>query len=375
MGDIIKRVERKILLNPGPATTTDSVKNAQIVPDICPREQEFGELVESISKDLIKIAGGDDDYTCVLIGGSGTAGMEAALSSAVNGKALIINNGAYGERFAKIADAYLIDYEELFFHWDEEINLEKIENALKSFNIQNIVMVHHETTTGILNPVKEVGELAKKYKCIFIVDAISSFAGIPFSIKDYNIDFMISTSNKCIQGMPGIVFVICKKSALENTKDNQRKSFYLNLYSQQEYFKKEGQFRFTPPVQTVYALRQAIDEFLEEGAENRYKRYRESYETLVDGMKRLGFKKIYDKIKESGILTTFWEPEDQNYSFKKMHDLLYEKGFTIYPGKIKEKTFRLANMGAINSDDIRSFLNAMKETIEEMNLNLDNLFK
>lgn len=363
----MKRIERKILLNPGPATTTDSVKNAQIIPDICPREQEFGDLMESISRDLIKIAGGDDDYTCILIGGSGTAGMEAALSSAVNGKALIINNGAYGERFVNIAKAYSINFKELFFDWNEEIDLKKVEKELKEDReINYVAMIHHETTTGILNPVKEIGELAKKYRCIFIVDAISSFAGIPFSVKDYNIDFMISTSNKCIQGIPGVVFVICRKSELEKIKNYPKRSLYLDLYEQYNSFKKERQSRFTPPVQTLYALRQAIDEFFEEGAENRYKRYRENYEILVDGMKNLGFKKIYDKIKESGILTTFWEPEDPNYSFKKMHDLLYEKGFTIYPGKIKEKTFRLANMGAINSDDIRSFLKAMEETLEDM---------
>lgn len=364
-------VKRNILLNPGPATTTDSVKLSQIVPDICPREKEFGDLMHSISKDLVNIAGGDENYECIFIGGSGTAGMDCVLNSVVNSRVLVINNGAYGERFVKIAKAYSLDYKEIFFNWNEPINIEKIENELKKdSSIKFLAMIHHETTTGILNPVKEIGEIAKRHGCIFIVDAISSFAGIPFSIKDYNIDFMISTSNKCIQGTPGVCFIICKKSELEKLKNNFPKSFYLNLYLNYEYFKKNYQTPFTPPVQTLYALRKAIDEFLEEGAENRHKRYSENCKTLVEGMQKLGFKKIYSNAKESTILTTFWEPEDANYSFDRMHDILYKKGFTIYPGKIKEKTFRLANMGAINSLDIKNFLKALEESLKEMNLKL-----
>lgn len=364
-------VKRNILLNPGPATTTDSVKQAQVVPDICPREKEFGEVMDYISKSLIKIAKGDEDYTCILLAGSGTAGMDATLNSVVNGKILIINNGSYGKRFIEIAKAYSLDFKELFFDWDREISLEKVESELeKDREIKYIAMIHHETTTGILNPIEEIGKIAKKYNCVFIVDSVSSFAGIPFDIKKYNIDFAISTSNKCIQGMAGVCFVICKKDELEKTKNYKKKSFYLNLYSEYENFFKTKQSRFTPPVQTLYALKKAIEEFFLEGAENRFKRYRENSEILVNGMKKLGFKQIFHNFNESHILTTFFEPEDKNYSFEKMHDLLLKKGFTIYPGKIKEKTFRIANMGAINKEDIKDFLKSLEQVLKEMGLKL-----
>lgn len=364
-------MERKILLTPGPATTSDSVKNAQVVPDICPREKEFGEIMNSISLDLVKIAGGDDNYTCILLGGSGTAGMDATISSVINGKVLIINNGAYGQRFVNIAKAYSFDFKEIFFNWNEEIDIKKVEAELeKDKDIKYLVVVHHETTTGILNPVKEIGEIAKKHNCTFIVDTISSFAGIPFNIKEWNIDFMISTSNKCIQGMPGVCFVICNKDKLEKIKDNPKKSFYLNLYTSYDSFRKTKQTPFTPPVQTLYALRKAIDEFLQEGAENRYNRYMENNKILIEGMEKLGFKKALKNLKESRLLTTFWEPEDKNYSFEKMHDLLYKKGFTIYPGKIREKTFRVANIGEIYPQDMSIFIQSMKSILEEMNLKM-----
>lgn len=372
-------VERKILLNPGPATTTDTVKQAQIIPDICPREREFGDLMESIAKDLIKIARNgenDENYVCVLFGGSGTAAMDSVLNSVVpeNGKILIINNGAYGERLVKIAKTYKLQHREIFFNWDEEIDVERIKQELQQEqDITHIAMIHHETTTGILNPIKKIGELAKKHNCVFVVDTISSFAGISFDIKECNIDFIMSASNKCIQGMPGVCFIICKKEELEKTRDYPKRSFYLNLYDQYEYFIKKHQMRFTPPIQTLYALKKAINEFFEETKEDkeaRYERYKENHDVLIKGMQELGFKKIYDGITESNILTTFWEPEDPNYNFEKMHDILYRKGFTIYPGKIKEKTFRLANMGAINRQDIQNFLCAMKEALKEMNLNL-----
>tara|TARA_B100000315_G_C14523117_1_gene562528 strand:- start:177 stop:1289 length:1113 start_codon:yes stop_codon:yes gene_type:complete len=369
------KIKRNVLLNPGPATTSDSVKMAQVVPDVCPREDEFGEVINFVSEHLKKIAGGDESYVCVLFGGSGTAGMDAVINSVVapNKKILIINNGAYGERMAKIAKAYSIPYIELKFEYDTLPDIKKIEEILKNDkDVACVSMVHHETTTGMLNPVKEVGKIAKKYDCVFVVDTISSFAGIPFDIIDYQIDFMISTSNKCIQGMAGCCFIICKKDELEKIKDYPRKSFYLNLYAQYGFFKEKGEMQFTPPVQVIYALKQAIIEFEKEGAENRYRRYLKSCKTLVNGMEELGFKRLLNGCEESHILTTFLEPENPNYNFDKIHDLLYERGFTIYPGKIsKKKTFRLSNMGMIDYTDIENFLKALKESMLKINLQLN----
>jgi len=367
-------VKRNILLNPGPATTTDTVKQAQIVPDICPREEEFGDMMDNIRKDLVKIAGGDKNYTSVLFGGSGTAVMDSTISSVVplNKKILIINNGAYGERLTNIAKTYKIDIVELKFEQGVKIDLDQVRSRLKKDGkISCVAVVHHETTTGMLNPIKEIGKITKQNNCNYVVDTISSFAGIPFSIKECNIDFMMSTSNKCIQGMAGVAFVICKKSELEKIKNYRRRSFYLDLYDQYEYLEKNKQMRFTPPVQILYALRKAMDEFFEEGIERRHKRYFESWKVLVKGMEKLGFKRLLKDDEESHILTTFLDPKDPNYDFKKMHDSLYKKGFTIYPGKLgAEKTFRLANMGAIDKKDIESFLIALDETLKEMHVKL-----
>lgn len=370
----MKPIKRKILLNPGPATTTDTVKYAQIVPDICPREKEFGDLMESISNDLTKIAGGDKNYTCVLFGGSGTAAMEAVINSVVppNKKILIINNGAYGERMVEIAKAYNIDYINLKFECEKLPKLDKIENALKNdLEIACVSMVHHETTTGLLNPIKDIGKLAKKYNKVFIVDTISSFAGVPIDIKKFNIDFMFSTSNKCIQGMAGVCFIICKEEELEKTKTYPKRSVYLNLYEQYNYFKKYHQMRFTAPVQVMYALRKAIDEFLEEGYENRIARYTKNWEVLRKGIEKIGFEILTQPEDESHLLITLLYPKDPNFDFDKLHDKLYEKEFTIYPGKLgKKTTFRLANMGAIDYKDIEKFLTTLKETLDEMGVKL-----
>ncbi|KPJ58686.1 MAG: hypothetical protein AMJ42_02825 [Deltaproteobacteria bacterium DG_8] len=369
------KIKRNILLSPGPATTTDRVKQAQIVPDICPREKEFGDVMREIRQDLVKIAGGDTNYTSILFAGSGTSVMDATINSVVppDKKILIINNGAYGERLVKIAEAYNISFVELKFEWGTKIELVKVKQILEeSSNIACLAVIHHETSTGILNPIKEIGRIAKENDCVFIVDTISSFAGIPFSIKNCNIDFMMSTSNKCIQGMAGIAFVICRKDELEKTKDYPPRSFYLNLYSQYEYFEKKGQMRFTPPVQVLYALKQAIKEFFEETAPNRYERYTKSYKVLTDGLKEMGFKFLLkDDVEHSHLLTTILKPDDPNFDFSVLHDKLYSKGFTIYPGKLKDKnTFRIANIGAIDHLDIKKFSKELREVLGEMGVKL-----
>lgn len=354
------KVKRNILLNPGPATTTDSVKRALVVPDICPREKEFCEVVREIRHDLVKIAQGDDSYTCILFAGSGTSVMDAAINSVVppGKKIAIINNGAYGERMVKIAQAYNLDYVEIKYEHGEKIKLNEITQTFKNDKqIACLAMVHHETTTGLLNPIKEIGKIVKEHSAVFIVDTISSFAGVPIDIRDCQIDIMMSTSNKCIQGMAGIAFIICKKTELEKLKDYPSRSYYLNLYNQYQYFEKTGQSQFTPPVQILYALKQAIKEYFKEGGQNRYNRYTENWKILRQGLLDLGFKLFHEAEDESHILLTVYDPELPKYSFEKMHDYLYQRGFTIYPGKIGTKnTFRLANMGDINSKDISNFL-------------------
>ena len=363
-------IKRNILLNPGPATTTDTVKMAQVVPDICPREQEFVEVMDEVRQGLLDVVAADDEYTCIILAGSGTAAMDAVINSVAppNKKIMIINNGAYGERMVKIARAYSIDNVNLKVPWTQSPDLKHVEKALKGdAEITHVAIVHHETTTGMLNPIREIGEIVHSLGKLVIADTISSFAGIPIDIRKDNIDYLMSTSNKCIQAMAGVCFVICKKSEIEKTSDYPLRSFYLNLYQQYRYFEKHGEMQFTPPVQVIYALRQALKEFFEEGQKGRFKRYKDNFAVLKSGIEGLGFEVLLKEECQSYILMTILEPEHPNYDFILMHDILYEKGFTIYPGKIGEtKSFRIANMGAIDRHDIERFLVALDETLGEM---------
>jgi len=362
-----KKIDRKILLNPGPATTTDSVKMSQVVSDICPRENEFQKILLSIRKDLLRIVNASQtDYTSVLFGGSGTSAMEAVISSVIpsDSRLLILINGAYGKRMELIAKTYSIPYKTINLESGTSFDIKMIEKTLiEDSTIEYISMVHHETTTGMLNPIEAIQEMSEQYSKTLIVDSISSFAGIPLDMRKNSIDYIMSTSNKCIQGMAGISFIICNKEKLEKLSSIPPRSFYLSLYDQYRYLEDHGQTRFTPPVQTVYALRKAIDEFFKEGYQNRYERYTENWRVLRTGMEKLGFKFLLDTKEESHILTTIIQPDNKEFDFMKVHDLMYDKGFTIYPGKISKKTFRLATMGEIFPSDIKRFLNALSQVL------------
>lgn len=367
------KIKRNVLLNPGPATTTDTVKMAMVVPDICPREKEFAELIAGIRNDLVSVVAKGDAYTTVLFSGSGTAAMDSVISSvpAPGKKIAVIVNGAYGDRMVKIARAYNIPCLEIGFEWGEKIDIEKVERLINGDpDIDCLAVVHHETTTGILNPIAEIGKIAKKSGLTYIVDTISSYAGIPIDAVGCSIDYLMSTSNKCIQGMAGIAFVVCRKDALLKIGSYPRRSFYLSLYDQYQYLEDTGQTQFTAPVQVVYALRQAINEFISEGMDERYARYTESWKTLRKGLLDLGFKLLHDEEDESHILLTVLEPNNDGYNFEEMHDYLYDKGFTVYPGKIKNNTFRLAIIGAIDKYDIKLFLKELEGSLKIMGVKL-----
>lgn len=366
----MESIKRNVLLNPGPATTTDSVKYAQVVPDICPREKEFGDVMEFVSKELTNFVADNEKYTTVLFGGSGTAAVEAMLTSAVGEDyVLIINNGAYGKRMCEIAEAYCMNYIEFKSSPFEAVDLNALEEAIKQskVKISHLAVIHHETTTGLLNDVKTLGQLCKKYAMDMIVDGMSSFAGMPINMEEMNITYLASSSNKCIQGMAGISFVIAKLDALIKLNDVKKRNYYLNLYQQYEYFKKNYQMRFTPPVQTLYALKQAIIEAKEETVEKRHERYVKAWKTLVEGLDRLGLKYLVNPKDHSKLITTVVEPESGMYNFDKMHDYLYERGYTIYPGKVSDlNTFRIANIGDLNYTDVEKFLTVLEEYINTL---------
>jgi 2-aminoethylphosphonate aminotransferase len=369
-GRVMRTIKRTILLNPGPATTTDSVKFSQVVPDICPRESEFGQLMKNVSTELTRLVDDSDQYTTVLFGGSGTAAIESIISSIIDDDALlIINNGAYGKRMCEIAEVYGLTYLEFVSPPDHAIDLDALERYIQTTDqtISHLAVVHHETTTGLLNDIEAIGEVCRRHRIDMIVDAMSSFAAIPIQMKEMNICYLASSSNKNLQGMAGVSFVIADKSKLESMKHKKPKNYYLNLYAQYKYFLENTQMRFTPPVQTLYALKQAIEELKQEGVKERYKRYVTSWETLINGITRLGLTHIVPETNHSKILTSILEPDYDGYNFQQMHDYLYSKGFTIYPGKLEDlNTFRIANIGNITSKDIESFLDSLSDYFREI---------
>lgn len=359
------QIKRNVLLNPGPATTTDSVKLAQVVTDICPREKEFGDLMEFCAMEITKFVGDPKEYTTVMFGGSGTATVEAILSSVVpeNGRILIIDNGAYGKRMCQITAVYKLDTVVFESSSIAPIDLKALEEVIKAEEgLTHLAMIHHETTTGLLNDITAVGKLCDTYGISFIVDSMSGFAAIPVDMEAMNIDYLAASSNKNIQGMAGIGFAICNKKALLSTASIPMRNLYLNLYAQYAYFEKTHQTRFTPPVQTFYALKQAIIETKEETVEKRYARYGKSWETLLKGLEELGLEYLIDKEYHSKIITSIIEPKTEKYDFEEMHDYFFERGFTIYPGKVNDyDTFRISNIGQIDYTDMENFLEILKE--------------
>ncbi len=357
-----------ILLNPGPANTTQSVKDALVCEDICPRERDFGDVQARVQKGLTRVVHDGDDFVAVLFGGSGTAAVEAAICSVVppTGRLLVIDNGAYGTRMAQIAKGYQIACDSEALGVGVYPDLDRIEALLKATSYTHLAVVHHETSTGLLNPVEEIGALCEQNGVEMIVDAMSSYAGLPIDIAQMRARFLISSSNKCIQGMAGLGFVICHRASLERLASFPGRSHYFNLIEQHRFFEQHHQMRFTPPVQIMYALDQALVEFFAEGQENRTKRYRACFTALDEGVRELGFRRLLPDHMLSRILTAYVEPTRSDYSFDTMHDALYQRGYTIYPGKgAQQDTFRLANMGAITPDDMRGFVKTLATLIQE----------
>lgn len=367
------KIKRNILLNPGPATTTDSVKIAQVVPDICPREKEFTEMMEDIRKNLVRIVHGDiTKYTAVLFCGSGTISMDICLNSLLpkNKKILIINNGAYSQRAAEICVYYGLDHINLKLPYNRQLDLQTVEKTLKENpDIALVYTTHNETGTGLLNPIREIGELAHRYKASFIVDTTSSYAMIPIDIEKDHIDFCMASAQKGIMAMTGLSFVIGKIDLIEQSVDYPKRSYYCNLYLQYEYFKKTGEMHFTPPVQTIYSVKQALKEYWDEGEQEKWKRHTRVFQAIHKGIEQLGFQCLIDKELQSGLVVAVRYPDIPEWDFEKVHDYCYQRGFTIYPGKATDtKSFRLCALGAIDQEDIEKFFIVLKEALLYLNI-------
>jgi len=373
--EVVRAVKRNILLNPGPATTSDAVKYAQVAPDICPREQEFVDIMADIRKELVKIVHADPEkYTAVIFTGSGTIIQDVCINSLVpeNKKICIVNNGAYSARMAEIADYYHIPCVNLDFPTTGLPDLDVVQETLqKDKDIAVVATVHHETGTGVLNPVREIGKIAHDNSCVFIVDTISTYGLMPIDIEKENIDFLMASAQKGLSAMTGASWLVGNIEEIKKSKDYPVRSYYCNLYMQYDFFESVGEMHFTPPVQTIYALRQAIEEYLDEGEQARWERLTKCWEAIHKGLEELGLGSVIDKKIQGRLVVTVKAPTDDKFDFFKLHDYCYDRGFTIYPGKMfGVKTFRLCNLGQITYKDIEDFFVVAKEAFKEMGYTL-----
>lgn len=367
------QIKRNILLNPGPSTTTDTVKMAQVVPDICPREKEFAGLMKQMREDLVRIVHGPlDEYTAVLFCGSGTINIDICLNSLLDKdkKALIINNGAYSTRAAEVCEYYGLPHINLALPVDDVPDMELVGRTLDDNpDIGLVYITHNETGTGIGNPIREIGRMAHEHGAIFVTDTTSTYAMVPIDVKRDNIDFCMASAQKGIMGMTGLSFIVGRKDIIEKSKDYPKRSYYCNLYMQYDFFERTGEMHFTPPVQTIYAARQALDEYFAEGEEAKWARHTRVMNAIHDGLAALGFREAIRREIQVGLVASVIYPDDENWNFEKVHDYCYERGFTIYPGKITgANTFRLCALGAIDVSDIEDFFAVLKQALKANNI-------
>ncbi len=364
----------KVLFTPGPLTTSRTVKQAML-RDLGSRDFEFIGIVRAIRSKLVALAGATPgEYEAIPMQGSGTFSVEAVLTSTVppDGKVLVVINGAYGHRMMALCKTASIACAALEFPEDTAPDPARVAEALaEDPAITHIAVVHCETTTGILNPIGAIGAVVKKAGKVYFVDAMSSFGAVPVDVGGCHIDYLVSSSNKCIEGVPGFGFVIAKHDTLMATQGYAR-SMSLDLYAQWKGLASNGQFRFTPPTHALLAFHQALLELEDEGGvEGRAARYRANYTALVRGMRAMGFKEYLPEDLQGPVITSFRYPEHPNFEFEEFYRRLNEKDYVIYPGKVSNADcFRIGTIGRILEADVLALLAAVRETLVEMNISL-----
>jgi len=368
-------IKRNILLNPGPATTTDTVKMAQVVPDICPREKEFAGMMKSLRADLLKVAHAPEEkYTSVLFCGSGTINIDICLNSLLpaDKRVLVVNNGAYSTRAMEICQYYGLPHIDLRSSVFEQPDLDAVKKTLDDNpDIALVYTTHHETGTGILNPIREIGAMAHEHGAVFVVDTTSSLGMIPFDMEQDNVDFCMASAQKGLMAMTGLSFIIGNEEEIRRSKDYPKRSYYCNLFLQYDFFEKTGEMHFTPPVQTIYATQQALKEYFEVGEEAKFARHRRVIDAIHEGLAAMGLREVIRRDIQSGLVASVLYPDDPNWDFTRVHDYCYERGFTIYPGKISTtNTFRLCALGTIDKPDIEAFFVVLREAFAALSIQL-----
>ncbi len=357
-----------ILLNPGPANTSAAVKRALVTPDLCHREPEFFQVMRSVRERLVRLACRSRDWSAVLFTGSGTAAVEAAICSAVpRGRALlVVDNGVYGDRMLRIARAHGIPTERLAYDLWTPASPADVARALAAHpEVSHVCVVHHETTTGLLNPVTDIARVAEAAGRRVIVDATSSLFGEPLDVNDGAMDFVTAGANKCIQGVPGISFVLARRVALDALQGQEPRSVYLDVATHHR-TQEQDNTPFTPAVQVLHAMDQALVELEAEGVDRRLARYAENCRVLRDGMARLGFEILVREGARSSVLSTFRLLPGLTYDA--LHDAMKRRGYIIYAGQgeIRSYAFRVSNMGTLTPEDMAGVVEAFAACLEEL---------
>ena len=356
-----------ILLNPGPVNVSERVRNALTMQDICHRESECSELMANIQDKLLRafVPGAESEYVAILLTGSGTAAVEATiLSTLPAGKRfIVINNGVYGQRISLMVASQRLGVSEIKAEWDTRPDPEKVRMILKQHKeAYAVAMVHHETTLGLINPVEEIAEVVDSMNRVFVVDSVSGLGGEPIGIAKSHMYLVAGTAGKCIQGFPGVSFVLARKGFMESMLKFPRRSCYLNLANYYQAH-QEKSVPFTPAVQIYSAFHEALTELLEEGVNTRIRRYARAAKLIRERLGSLGVQAVLPADLQSNSLTAFHLPEGVSYQY--LHDQLKARGFVIYAGQahLESKIFRVANMGNLEEKDFQEFLAAFEEVL------------
>ncbi|MFJ2992303.1 2-aminoethylphosphonate--pyruvate transaminase [Pandoraea sp. NPDC087047] len=363
--------QEPILLTPGPLTTSPATRQAML-RDWGSWDAQFNRITASLCRDLVDIVHGGDEYVCVPLQGSGTFSVEAAIGTLTprNARILVPDNGAYCQRILKICRYLGRDAIALAIAEDQAASAAAIDEALtRDPSITHVAQVHLETGAGVLNPLAEIARVCQKHGKGLIVDAMSSFGAVEIDARSMPFDALVAASGKCLEGVPGMGFVIAKQSVLEASGGNSH-SLAMDLHDQYVYMQKTTQWRFTPPTHVVAALRAAIDQFLVEGGQPiRGERYRKNCRTLVDGMASLGFQPFLAPDVQAPVIVTFHAPTDSKYDFKAFYAAVRERGYILYPGKLTQiETFRVGCIGAIDDNEMRNVVTAIAQSLASLGI-------
>nr|MCR4596872.1 2-aminoethylphosphonate aminotransferase [Lachnospiraceae bacterium] len=337
-------------------------------------------VMREVEAGLLKVVHADPvKYAAVLFCGSGTINIDVCLNSLLpeGKKVLVVNNGAYSSRAVEVCTYYGMPHIDLKLPIDRPADIEEIRRTLETDrDIAVVYITHNETGTGVLNPIREIGALAHEQGAVFIVDTTSTYAMRPIDIEADNVDFLMASAQKGIMAMTGLSYVIGNRSLIEKSREYPKRSYYCNLYMQYEYAIEHGEMHFTPPVQVIYAARQGLKEYFEEGEKAKWDRHFRVFNALYDGLEELGFRMFVKREDCAGLVVAALYPDDDNWDFKRIHDHCYDRGYTIYPGKVEKRgMFRLCSLGAIDLPDIEAFFEVFREALRECGVSVPVMYK